>query len=43
MTTILVTEPVHDDGLNLLEKNGFTLVRKWEVSRRGISRTFPEY
>ena len=42
MTTILVTEPVHDDGLNLLKKKGFTLVRKWEVSAEELSEHFQD-
>jgi D-3-phosphoglycerate dehydrogenase len=37
MTKVLVTEPVHENGLTLLKENGFTLIPKWELSEAELA------
>ena len=38
MAKVLVTEPVHENGLALLKKNGFTLIPKWELNEAELAR-----
>lgn len=42
MTKVLVTEPVHKDGLALLEEKGFTLIRKWELDTQELGKHFED-
>ena len=42
MTKVLVTEPVHEDGLTLLEKKGFTLIFKWEMDIQELGKHFED-
>lgn len=42
MTKVLVTEPVHEDGLTLLEEKGFTLIRKWELGSEELAKHFED-
>ena len=42
MTKVLVTEPVHEDGLTLLEEKGFTLIRKWEMDTQELGKHFQD-
>ena len=37
MAKVLVTEPVHENGLALLKKNGFTLIPKWELNEAELA------
>jgi len=40
MTTVLVTEPMHEDGLSLLEEKGCVLVKKWLLSEEECAAYF---
>ena len=37
MAKVLVTEPVHENGLALLKKNNFTLIPKWELNEAELA------
>ncbi len=40
MVNVLITEPVHEDGINLLAEAGFTLVKKWEISEADLNQAY---
>jgi len=42
MTSVLITEPVHEDGINLLAEAGFDLVKKWELSDEDMAPRYAE-